>query len=81
MNRPLLDPTAEEECRALRLAVLRWRVAALVCFLAALMACVILITTRGAPARHQSALPIKGMIVCLTLVDVARIKAHGGQLP
>ena len=75
-----MNPTAEEENEALRAKLFGWRVTAWLAFIAAAIMLAVLIVAHGEPSR-QSALPIKGMIVCLTLDDVARIRASGGALP
>lgn len=76
--KPVVD--LQREVARLELHFLRWRVAAVVCFVAAVCMAGLLLL-KGCEPRKQSALPIKGMIVCLTLDDVARLKANGGALP
>jgi anti-sigma-K factor RskA len=80
IKRRLLGPTTEEENAELRRALALWRAAAVLSFVAAVFLLVILFIAHREPRRAE-ALPIKGMIVCLTLSDVAKIKANGGVMP
>lgn len=72
------DDLERENARLSRL-VLRYKLAGVLCLLAALLACAVLAVS-SCERKPQHATAIKGMVVTVSLSELRAIRANGGSL-